>query len=439
MLKPAINYSILLLTGLLELSSAHATLVPVAANGKALQQAITNAATGDTLQLASGVYRGNFIIDRAITLQGQTNKNGQSKTLLDGNNTGDVLRVTAANVVIKALIIQNSGHNLTNMNAGIFVERSATDIIIRNNTLSGNAFGIWLDGCKRPQVNNNRIFGETQRRSQDRGNGIHLYAVHGGVISGNEIEQTRDGIYIETSKNNRLENNYLHDLRYGIHYMFSYQNKIIGNLTRRTRTGYALMQSKYLTVTGNRSEQDNNYGILMNFITQSTIKNNNISQTRHGQAHVTGGSNISGAEGKALFIYNSSYNFILGNRLDNADIGIHFTAGSQHNEIHSNAFINNRVQVKYVSNRHQEWSKQGRGNYWSDYLGWDVDTDGIGDRPYEPNDAIDKLLWNYPVVRILMNSPAIETLHWVQQQFPVLRAQGVRDSFPLMKPLSDRR
>jgi len=33
-----------------------------------------------------------------------------------------------------------------------------------------------------------------------------------------------------------------------------------------------------------------------------------------------------------------------------------------------------------------------------------------------------------------MNSPAVETLRWVQQQFPVLKPQGVRDSYPLMVP-----
>jgi nitrous oxidase accessory protein len=31
-----------------------------------------------------------------------------------------------------------------------------------------------------------------------------------------------------------------------------------------------------------------------------------------------------------------------------------------------------------------------------------------------------------------MHSPAIQTLRWVQRQFPVFRPQGVRDSYPLM-------
>jgi nitrous oxidase accessory protein len=89
-----------------------------------------------------------------------------------------------------------------------------------------------------------------------------------------------------------------------------------------------------------------------------------------------------------------------------------------------------------VASREQEWSHEGRGNFWSDYLGWDLDADGVGDRHYEPNDAVDKLLWKYPLARLLMNSPAVQALRWVQREFPVFRSPGVRDSHPLMLPVA---
>lgn len=397
-------------------------------HGPSLRAVLALANDGDTVLVASGTYHGIHNIDKTIRLFGERG------AVLDGGGQGDVLRVRAPDVTVQGLKIRNSGHNLTAMNAGIFVEANAHNIEIRNNHLEGNAFGIWLDGCSGPTIINNRIHGQAARRSQDRGNGIHLYAVKQGLVSGNEVWETRDGIYIDTSQDNRLQDNLLHDLRYGIHYMYSYNNEVTGNYSYRTRTGYALMQSKYLTVTGNRSEQDNNYGILLNYITHSTIADNTVIGTRQGQAYVTGGTDVLGAEGKALFIYNSVFNDITGNRLTGADIGVHLTAGSENNRIYANSFDGNRVQVKYVATRQQEWSEQGRGNYWSDYIGWDLDADGIGDRPYEPNDAVDKLLWKYPIARVLMHSPAVETMRWVQQQFPVLRPQGVRDSYPLMHP-----
>ncbi|HBM10699.1 MAG TPA: copper-binding protein, partial [Pseudomonas sp.] len=177
---------------------------------------------------------------------------------------------------------------------------------------------------------------DTSIRSQDRGNGIHLYAVSGARIIDNQVRNTRDGIYIDTSNGNHIEGNVLEDLRYGVHYMFANDNSVIGNVTRRTRTGYALMQSRKLEVIGNRSEGDENYGILMNYITYSTIRDNVVSDVRSGS---TGDSMISGAEGKALFIYNSLFNTIAGNRFEKSALGIHLTAGSEDNRISGNAFI----------------------------------------------------------------------------------------------------
>jgi nitrous oxidase accessory protein len=155
-----------------------------------------------------------------------------------------------------------------------------------------------------------------------------------------------------------------------------------------------------------------------------------VSDVRSGS---TGDSMIAGAEGKALFIYNSLFNSIEHNHFERSALGIHLTAGSEDNRISGNAFVGNRQQVKYVAVRTQEWSVDGRGNYWSDYLGWDRNEDGLGDIAYEPNDNVDRLLWLYPQVRLLMNSPSIELLRWVQRAFPVIKSPGVQDSHPLMQ------
>jgi nitrous oxidase accessory protein len=122
--------------------------------------------------------------------------------------------------------------------------------------------------------------------------------------------------------------------------------------------------------------------------------------------------------------------------VNHAEIGIHLTAGSENIVVYGNSFTDNPTQVKYVSNQKQEWSLDGVGNYWSNYLGWDMNNDNKGDVAFEPNDGIDKLLWQYPEMKILMDSPAVLILRWVQRQFPVLKPPGVKDSFPLMSPLN---
>ena len=390
-----------------------------------LQQVLLQAKDGDEIRLDSGLYSGNFELNHSLTLSCQQGAE------INGGHTKDTLRVKASHVTIQGCYVTNWGDNLTDMNAGIYVEQKATGVVVRNNHLHGDAFGILLDGSANGTVSHNSVEGDRNIRSQDRGNGIHLFNVTQALVSDNEVWNTRDGIYIDTSNGNQLLGNYLHDLRFGIHYMYSYNNHIEHNHTQRTRTGYALMQSKYLTVLNNRSENDSNYGILMNFIEHSTITHNEISNT-HQLVGPGGTMEVKGGEGKSLFIYNSPFNQIDHNRLSESNIGIHLTAGSEDNKIFANEFIRNQIQVKYAANKQVEWSYQKVGNFWSDYQGWDQNMDGIGDEPFEPNDGIDKLLWKYPSAQILMSSPAIQTLRWVQKEFPVLKSPGIKDSYPLM-------
>lgn len=378
--------------------------------------------------LPAGEYQGQFLIDQPIHLR------CAEGAVLSGQGSGHLIEIKAPDVTLENCTLQNWGQNLTELDSGIFVHPQAERTMLRGNTLRGPGFGIWIDRANSVSVIGNDLQGDEALRSQDRGNGIHIFSAKGARIAGNRVRHARDGVYIGNSSGNQIEGNTLEDLRYGVHYMFSHDNRVIGNVTRNTRTGYALMQSRQLTVIGNRSEHDQNYGFLMNYITYSTVSNNVVTHAHQGS---TGDNMISGAEGKALFIYNSLFNTIENNQFQHSGLGIHLTAGSENNKISRNAFVGNQQQVKYVATRTQEWSVDGQGNYWSDYLGWDRDNNGIGDVSYEPNDNIDRLLWLYPQVRLLMNSPAIELLRWVQRVFPVIRSPGVQDSYPLMKLPAD--
>ena len=202
---------------------------------------------------------------------------------------------------------------------------------------------------------------------------------------------------------------------------------MLNNRAYEIRAGFALMSSKRLTITGNSSTNSEDYGFLLNFITQSTFNGNTIKNVWTKAEH-----KVLGRYGKGLFVYNSGYNTITNNHIENAEIGIHLTAGSEKTKVYGNSFVNNPIQVKYVVNREEEWSKNGQGNYWSNYLGWDMNNDSIGDVTFEPNDGIDKLVWQYPEMKMIMDSPAIIILRWVQRQFPILKPPGVKDSFPLM-------
>jgi len=146
-------------------------------------------------------------------------------------------------------------------------------------------------------------------------------------------------------------------------------------------------------------------------------------------------SSIEGGEGKALFIYNSQQNRLHNNIFARTAIGIHMTAGSENNGIHENALISNRTQVKSTS---PIAPRNGRktGGATTGVITWagTLTATGSATCPHEPNDAVDRILWTYPMARVLMNSPAVELMRWVQSAFPILKPRGVKDSHPLMRP-----
>jgi nitrous oxidase accessory protein len=388
-----------------------------------LQRVLDQTQTGDRVLLSAGVYAGNFVINHGIELI------GVEGSKVDAQGRGHAIELHAEGITIRNLQIINWGDDLTDQNSGIYSERDSNRIVLENNYLEGSGFGIWLQRGSDSSIINNRVIGNSELRSSDRGNGIQLSSMKDSLVRGNEVSGTRDGLYVINSQGNLLERNTMHHLRYGIHYMYSYRNKILNNYAYSTRAGYAMMNSRHLEIRGNVTENSEDYGFLLNYIIYSTIDNNVIRNVWTKPEN-----KVLGRDGKALFIYNAGYNTISNNYIERAEIGIHLTAGSENVKVFGNSFIENPVQVKYVSNQKQEWSVEGKGNYWSNYRGWDVNGDGFGDVAFEPNDGIDKLFWKYPEAKMLMDSPAVLLLRWVQQQFPVLKASGVKDSHPMMKP-----
>jgi len=411
---------ILLMSFLLFSSFISAALIEVTETDS-LQALLDSSKTGDTVLVNAGHYQGNYVIKNGVALI------GKKGAVIDALGHGHGFTILASDTRIDNFTIINWGKDLTEQNSAIYSDQPNNNISITNNRLEGDGFGIWVQRAGHILIENNYIKGNLGLRSADRGNGIQLSNVKHALVVNNRVTETRDGLYIIASQDSELRGNTLFNLRYGVHYMYSHHNKVINNLTYNTRAGFALMSSKKLIVKGNESRDSEDYGILINFITQSTITQNKIKKVWTKPEN-----RAQGREGKGLFVYNSGYNTISHNLIQQAEIGIHLTAGSENTSVYGNSFINNLVQVKYVSNRRQEWSEQSRGNYWSNYLGWDLDADGTGDSPFEPNDAIDKLLWQYPEAKVLLDSPAVLLLRWVQNQFPILKAGGVKDSFPLM-------
>ncbi|NOX73510.1 MAG: nitrous oxide reductase family maturation protein NosD [Alphaproteobacteria bacterium] len=399
----------ILLAILLKASMALAATLNVEPGG--LAGALKMAQAGDILRLKPGAYKGPINIQIPLTLE------GGGKASIKGNNTGSVISVSAADVTIRGLTVTGSGSE--KKDAGIDLSAKALRALVENNTIIGNLIGVNVQGAKDAIVQGNVIEGRQDARMNARGNGVYVWNAPGAKVLGNDIRWGRDGIFVNASMRNEFIGNRFRDLRFAVHYMYAHDSVVADNISIGNHLGYAVMFSKNVTIRGNISRDDRNYGIMLNYTNNSRITGNLIQRTAD----------------RCVFIYNAHKNLLTGNWFEGCETGIHFTAGSERNQITGNAFIGNRTQVKYVGTKWVDWSVDGRGNYWSDHASFDLDGNGIADTVFRPNDAMDRVLWTQPAAKLLIGSPAVQLIRWSQSAFPALLPGGVIDRFPLMQPV----
>ena len=400
--------------------SAQAGDIAVYPGVNTLARAIASANSGDRLLLAAGLYQGSVIVDRPLTILGEL-KSAKGEVKIDGQNQGSVITIDAPDASVSGLTITGSGNSHQEIDSGIKLTKKAINSKVKNNIILGNLYGVDIHGAKDALVEGNKIVGRTDQRMNDRGNGVYVWNAPGATVKNNHIRLGRDGIFVNTSKKNTFSGNRIEDLRFAIHYMYANHSEISGNVSIGNHLGYALMFSRDLVIRANKSINDRDHGIMLNYVNKAEIEGN----------LVQGGAN------KCLFMYNANKNSLRDNRFEGCQIGIHFTAGSDRNSISNNAFIGNKTQVKYVGTKNHEWSEDKKGNYWSDHSAFDANGDGLADQSYRPNDMMDQILWTQPTAKLLLGSPAIQLIRWAQKEFPALLPGGVVDTSPLMKPSPD--
>jgi len=401
-----IAFVVLLAAGILPAHAATWRVQP----GESIQAAIERAAAGDTVEVERARYVENLRIDKALTLR------GLNRPTISGGLRGDTIRITASDVTIEGLIVSDSGDSLREQNAGIYIFPGSDRVVVRNCDITYSLFGLWIEKANDVLIEGNLITGKREYASPQRGNDIQLYNTRRARIIGNNVSFVRDALYVDVSHDAEFRDNKLHHSRYGTHYMNAYDNLWENNETWMNRGGLALMEVRRLTVRNNRAWANSDHGIMLRTIQDSVIENNVVAGNQRG-----------------FFIYDAEYNTLRGNTVVDNVVGIHLWAGSKNNVVERNDFIFNREQVRYVGARDMVWGEQ-EGNHWGNYLGWDRDGDGIGDVPYEANDLVDRLTWRHPMMKLLLGSPAVQTLRMVAQQFPLLRAQSVVDPNPRMEP-----
>jgi parallel beta-helix repeat protein len=352
-----------------------------------IQEAINAANQGDTIYVYNGTYYEHVLIDKAISLLGEN----KSTTIIDGGGTSTVVSIQSPeqNVLVDGFTIQ---YGFDGVELTAFGGSKVSNNIIRNNTNDG----IYLFYSSDNIISGNTITNNTEV-------GIHVgywldYPSNNNTITENTISCDDYGMVLDTSEGNTIFNNTLTAYHHeqGIRLYYSSNNHILGNRMTGTpllgvdiNIGILLEESNYNNIAENN----------MTFVASSGVE----LQYSSNHNNVTDNNFIGGGGG--ITIYASSNNKINRNSMENGwvSIDLEYSSGNMlmknnvkdsvwygifiYKAIDNTIFHNNFIDNFYQANNEDgvsanAWDNGVEGNYWSDFVGEDIDHDGISDISY---------------------------------------------------------
>jgi nitrous oxidase accessory protein len=384
-----------------------------------IQALIDNAAQGSVIEPESGVYEGTLRITKPITID------GRGVVTIDAGGEGSVIEVSAPDVTLRGLIITGSGKSVSGESAGIKVNTGP--VVIENNRISDVYFGIDLKQSPGSVIRENTIVGKDLELGR-RGDGIRLWWSHGCVIEHNTVRDSRDMVFWY-SEELRIKGNSVHDSRYGLHFMYSHSTAVRENRLTGNSVGIYLMYSNSIRLVQNQIDNNrgtSGYGIGLKDCDDIEVSSNLLAANRVG-----------------IYIDNSpssadSMGLIRSNKIAFNEVGLLATPNTHDNTIFDNGFIENEEQVSVHGGGQlflNEFASEKRGNFWSDYNGFDRDHDGLGEYAYEPRSLFRTMLAREPNLRLFVHSPAQQAIELTARAFPELDPEPMlSDPRPLALP-----
>ncbi len=387
-----------------------------------LQAAIDAAEPGAVIQIPPGLYQGNFLIEKPITLE------GINWPILDGQNQGNVIEINnAPHVTIRGLVIRNSGSRLDKENAGIAVDQSPY-LVAENNRLENTLFGIYIKDSAESRIAYNLI-GAKDLDVPARGDGIRVWYSEQSEVVGNQVDKGRD-VVLWYNNNTVVRDNVITNGRYGLHFMYCDDNLVENNYISGNSVGAFLMYSRRLTLRHNifaNNRGPSGYGIGLKDMDGVEATDNLFSSNRVGMYFDNSPWSVDVSQ-------HFSHNAFVHN-----DIGLLFNPSVKRNYFSQNSFIDNLEQVGLTGRGTFEgnsFTVNGQGNFWSDYTGYDDTGDGLGDLPYVSQSLFENMMDQNPKLRLFQLSPAQQAIDLSARAFPIFQPKPkFTDEAPLIEPV----
>jgi len=377
---------------------------------KTVAEGISRARPYDTLLIKKGVYREfDLVIDKPLALM------GEGMPTLDGQDRGQIITIISDDVSMDGLHLANVASSYTSDFAAIRVIKSK-NFKLQNLFLERPFFGIYMERATDGLVANNKIVGDAVAE-YNSGNGIQLWYCKNIEVRGNHVEKVRDGIYLEFSDHITIQDNLsTKNIRYGLHFMFSDDNSYQSNIFDDNGAGVAVMFSKNISMTQNIFRNNwgpTAFGLLLKEINDAQLVDNSFEGNTVGIS----------IEGTNRLDY-------IGNDFSNNGWAIRVRGACYGNRFLGNNFLYNSFDVSYNSKLNDNVFE---GNFWSEYTGYDLDRNGIGDVPYRPVKLFSYIVNRSPVTMVLLRSLFMDIIDFSEKVSPVFTPDNLIDNKPLMK------
>lgn len=378
-----------------------------------IKSAISHAKAFDTILIKKDTYKEhNITIDKPLTII------GKDYPIIDGEEQGEIITVVSDSVTVDGLFIVNVGTSYTEDFAAIRIRKSK-NFVVQNLVLEKLFFGIYIEKSNYGKIFHNKIIGDAVEE-YNSGNGIQLWYSNHIEIEHNFVEHVRDGIYLEFSDDCLIKNNVsTENLRYGLHFMFSNDDIYQDNTFEKNGAGVAVMFSKKIKMLNNTFKENwgtASYGMLLKEINDAEIVGNTFEEN-------TIGINI---EGSNRIVYKNN-NFI------NNGWAVKVRGACYTNSFLENNFLYNSFDVSYNSKVNDNVFDK---NYWSNYTGYDLNKDGVGDVPYRPVKLFSYIVNKTPETIILLRSLFIDIIDFSEKVSPVFTPDNLLDNHPKTKKIT---
>lgn len=374
--------------------------------GEDLQAVVRTLPTGSRIRLGAGRHPGPLVLDRPLDV------GGEPGAAIVGGGRGTVVTILADDVLLHDVEISGSGGDPTHGDAGVLVaaDRVRIERIAVREALIGVDFRQADDGV----LLDSEIHGWEARPLGQRGDGVRLWESNGNRVEGNRLSRVRD-LVVWYSSHNVVRGNEVRESRYGTHFMHADDNDVVGNRFVGDVVGVFVMYSRGIRLHDNLvSGADGAAGMGFGFKESDAceaLRNRLIGNTTGLYLDQT----PHRVDGLAVFSDNLlAYNHV-GLRIHGRQAG----ARLEGNDFHENA-----TQVAVDGNAdatHNTFS----GNRWSDYAGYDLDHDGVGDVPYTLRTVSGGLAERKPAIQYFSGTLAAGLLDLLAAVFPMFAPRPV--------------